>query len=174
MDSVPNLIQLYYPDSNRLLGQNKMKQLPISLQLLKQAIDTANDGLVIAEREGDDTILLYVNEAFERLTGYTEDEILYQDCRFLQGDDRDQQARKLIREAIENNQPSRTRLRNYHKDGSLFWNELSITPIINQEDGLTYYIGVQKDVTREVDIELQLEQAKQEIQKLQKQLSDSN
>jgi PAS domain S-box-containing protein len=151
-----------------------MKQLPISLQLLKQAIDTANDGLVIAEREGDDTILLYVNEAFERLTGYTEDEILYQDCRFLQGDDRDQQARKLIREAIENNQPSRTRLRNYHKDGSLFWNELSITPIINQEDGLTYYIGVQKDVTREVDIELQLEQAKQEIQKLQKQLSDSN
>jgi PAS domain S-box-containing protein len=174
MDSVPNLIQLYYPDSNRLLGQNKMKQLPISLQLLKQAIDTANDGLVIAEREGDDTILLYVNEAFERLTGYTEDEILYQDCRFLQGDDRDQQARKLIREAIENNQPSRTRLRNYHKDGSLFWNELSITPIINQEDGLTYYIGVQKDVTREVEIELQLEQAKQEIQKLQKQLSDSN
>lgn len=51
------------------MGQNKMKQLPISLQLLKQAIDTANEGLVIAEREGDDTILLYVNEAFERLTG---------------------------------------------------------------------------------------------------------
>ncbi|MCG8016711.1 MAG: PAS domain S-box protein [Candidatus Thiodiazotropha sp. 'RUGA'] len=149
-----------------------MKHLPISLQLLKQAIDTANDGLVIAEREGDDTILLYVNEAFERLTGYTEDEILYQDCRFLQGDDRDQQARQLIREAIETNQPSRTRLRNYHKDGSLFWNELSITPIINEEDGLTYYIGVQKDVTREVEIELKLEQAQQEIQKLQNQLSD--
>ncbi|MCG7932776.1 MAG: PAS domain-containing protein, partial [Candidatus Thiodiazotropha lotti] len=122
-----------------------MKHLPISLQLLKQAIDTANDGLVIAEREGDDTILLYVNEAFERLTGYAEEEILYQDCRFLQGDDRDQRARQSIREAIESNQPSRTRLRNYHKDGSLFWNELSITPIINQEDGLTYYIGVQKD-----------------------------
>ncbi|MEW8625143.1 MAG: PAS domain-containing protein [Candidatus Thiodiazotropha sp.] len=149
-----------------------MKHLPISLQLLKQAIDTANDGLVIAEREGDDTILLYVNEAFERLTGYTEEEILYQDCRFLQGDDRDQQARQLIREAIENNQPSRTRLRNYRKDGSLFWNELSITPIISEEDGLTYYIGVQKDVTREVEIELQLEQAQQEIQKLRKQLSD--
>ncbi|MBW9258412.1 MAG: PAS domain S-box protein [Candidatus Thiodiazotropha sp. (ex. Lucinisca nassula)] len=148
-----------------------MKHLPISLQLLKQAIDTANDGLVIAEREGDDTILLYVNEAFEKLTGYAEEEILYQDCRFLQGDDRDQQARQLIREAIETNQPSRTRLRNYHKDGTLFWNELSITPIINEEDGLTYYIGVQKDVTREVEIELKLEQAQQEIQRLQNQLS---
>ncbi|MBV2120253.1 MAG: PAS domain S-box protein [Candidatus Thiodiazotropha sp. (ex Ctena orbiculata)] len=149
-----------------------MKHLPISLQLLKQAIDTANDGLVIAEREGDDTILLYVNEAFERLTGYAEEEILYQDCRFLQGDDRDQRARQLIREAIETNQPSRTRLRNYHKDGSLFWNELSITPIINEEDGLTYYIGVQKDVTREVEIELELEQAQQEIERLQNQLSE--
>ncbi|MCG7981625.1 MAG: PAS domain S-box protein [Candidatus Thiodiazotropha lotti] len=149
-----------------------MKHLPISLQLLKQAIDTANDGLVIAEREGDDTILLYVNEAFERLTGYTEEEILYQDCRFLQGDDRDQQARQSIREAIESNQPSRTRLRNYHKDGSLFWNELSITPIINEKDGLTYYIGVQKDVTREVEIELQLEQAQQEIERLRNQLSE--
>ncbi|MCG7929418.1 MAG: PAS domain S-box protein [Candidatus Thiodiazotropha weberae] len=147
-----------------------MKDLPISLQLLKQAVDTANDGLVIAEREGDDTILLYVNEAFERLTGYAEEEILYQDCRFLQGDDRDQQARQSIRKAIESNQPSRTRLRNYHKDGSLFWNELSITPIINQEDGLTYYIGVQKDVTREVEIELQLEQAQLEIQRLRNQL----
>ncbi|MCG7871260.1 MAG: PAS domain S-box protein [Candidatus Thiodiazotropha lotti] len=149
-----------------------MKHLPISLQLLKQAIDTANDGLVIAEREGDDTILLYVNEAFERLTGYAEEEILYQDCRFLQGDDRDQRARQSIREAIESNQPSRTRLRNYHKDGSLFWNELSITPIINEEDGLTYYIGVQKDVTREVEIELQLEQAQLEIQRLRNQLSE--
>ncbi|MCG7957463.1 MAG: PAS domain-containing protein [Candidatus Thiodiazotropha taylori] len=148
-----------------------MKHLPISLQLLKQAIDTANDGLVIAEREGDDTILLYVNEAFERLTGYAEEEIPHQDCRFLQGDDRDQQARQSIREAIETNQPSRTRLRNYHKDGSLFWNELSITPIINEEDGLTYYIGVQKDVTREVEIELKLEQAQQEIERLQNQLS---
>ncbi|MCG7865259.1 MAG: hypothetical protein B6D70_10305 [gamma proteobacterium symbiont of Stewartia floridana] len=151
-----------------------MKHLPISLQLLKQAIDTANDGLVIAEREGDDTILLYVNEAFERLTGYEEEEILYQDCRFLQGDDRDQQARQSIREAIETNQPSRTRLRNYHKDGSLFWNELSITPIINEEDGLTYYIGVQKDVTREVEIELKLEQAQQEIERLQNQLSEQH
>ena len=148
-----------------------MKQLPISLNLLKKAIDTANDGLVIAEQEGDDTILLYVNEAFERLTGYSEDEILYQDCRFLQGEDRDQEARKIIREAIEAGEPCRVRLRNYHKDGSPFWNELSITPILNEEDGLTYYIGVQKDVSREVEIEQQLAAAQQQIQELEEQLA---
>jgi PAS domain S-box-containing protein len=148
-----------------------MKDLPISLNLLKKAIDTANDGLVIAEQEGDDTILLYVNEAFERLTGYAEDEILYQDCRFLQGDDRDQAGRRIIRSAIEAGEPCRVRLRNYHKDGSLFWNELSITPIHNEEDGLTYYIGVQKDVTREVQIEQQLEEARQRIQELEAQIA---
>lgn len=148
-----------------------MKQLPISLHLLKKAIDTANDGLVIAEQEGDDTILLYVNEAFERLTGYSEDDILYQDCRFLQGEDREQEARKTIRAAIEANQPCRVRLRNYHKDGTPFWNELSITPVLNEEDGITYYIGVQKDVTREVEIEERLAAAEQRIRELEAQLA---
>jgi PAS domain S-box-containing protein len=144
-----------------------MKHLPISLSLLKQAIDTANDGLVIAEQEGDDTILLYVNEAFERLTGFSEDEILYQDCRFLQGDDRDQEGREVIRCAIDAGKPCRVRLRNYHKDGSLFWNELSITPLFSEEDGITYYIGVQKDVSREVEIERQLIEAQQQIKQLE-------
>jgi PAS domain S-box-containing protein len=148
-----------------------MKQLPISLNLLKQAIDTANDGLVIAEQEGDDTILLYVNEAFERLTGYAEDEILYQDCRFLQGEDRDQPARKIIRAAIDAGEPCRVRLRNYHKDGSVFWNELSITPIYNEEDGITYYIGIQKDVSHEVEIEQALAEARQHIQELEAEIA---
>jgi PAS domain S-box-containing protein len=148
-----------------------MKHLPISLNLLKKAIDTANDGLVIAEQEGDDTILLYVNEAFERLTGYGEEDILYQDCRFLQGDDRDQEARNIIRAAIDASEPCRVRLRNYHKDGSLFWNELSVTPILNEEDGITYYIGVQKDVSREVEIEQQLIRSQQRIKELEEKIA---
>ena len=122
-------------------------RFPISISLLKQAIDAANDGLVIAEQEGDDTILIYANKAFERLTGYSQEEILYRDCRFLQGDDRDQEARKEIRQAIAGHYPCRVRLRNYRKDGSMFWNELSITPIRSDDDGLTYFIGIQHDVT---------------------------
>ena len=127
------------------------RTLPISFSLLRQAIDASNDGLVIAEREGEDTIIIYVNAAFERLTGYREDEILYQDCRFLQGDDRDQPARRQIREAIARGDPCRVRLRNYRKDGSMFWNELSITPLISQEDGLMYFIGIQHDVTAQME-----------------------
>lgn len=147
-----------------------MRELPISLNFLKKAIDVANDGLVIAEQEGEDTILLYVNEAFERLTGYGSDDILYQDCRFLQGDDREQEARKVIKEAIEASKPCRVRLRNYHKDGTPFWNELSITPIVNEDDGLTYYIGVQKDVSREVEIEERLAEAEDRIKELEARL----
>jgi PAS domain S-box-containing protein len=125
-----------------------MKPKPmINPELLERIINESQDGIVIAEQEGDENILIYVNRGFERLTGYTADEILYQDCRFLQGDDRDQPALERIRQAIRDNRPCREVLRNYRKDGSLFWNELSITPVFNDEDQLTYFIGVQKDVT---------------------------
>lgn len=144
---------------------------PISLELLKKAVDASNDGIVIAEQEGDDNILIYVNRAFERLTGYSADEILYQDCRFLQAGDRAQDGLEAIREAIELGRSSRVVLRNYRKDGSLFWNELSISPVYNQDDKLTYYIGVQKDVTAQVEAEQRAAKAEQELAELKSQLA---
>jgi len=119
-------------------------------ELLLKAVNASNDGIVIAEQEGDDNILIYVNPAFERLSGYTLDEILYQDCRFLQREDRDQPGIEQIRDALKAGRPVRTVLRNYRKDGSLFWNELSITPVFNEEDNITYFIGIQKDVSENV------------------------
>ena len=73
----------------------------INAQLLQMVINASNDGIVIAEREGEDAILLYVNPAFEKLTGYSAEEILYQDCRFLQSGDRDQVALESVREALK-------------------------------------------------------------------------
>lgn len=142
------------------------EQGPISLELLKKAVDASNDGIVIAEQEGDDNILIYVNKAFERLTGYKADEILYQDCRFLQTGDRDQAGLQAIREAIRLGNSSRVVLRNYRKDGSVFWNELSISPVYNEADQLTYYIGIQKDVTERVELEERLAQAEAELARL--------
>ena len=78
----------------------------INAKLLQLVINASNDGIVVAEQEGeDDTILIYVNPAFERLTGYEANDILYRDCRFLQGEDRDQPALALIRKALESGQP---------------------------------------------------------------------
>jgi len=135
----------------------------LNAELLTKTIQASNDGIVISEQEGDDHILIYVNPAFERLTGYTADEILYQDCRFLQGDDRNQEGIKLIRDALAQGQAVRTVLRNYRKDGSLFWNELSITPVYDEASELTYYIGIQKEVTREVDLENEVERLRSEL-----------
>jgi len=128
----------------------------IHAQLLQSMVDASNDGIVVAEQEGDDTILIYVNAAFERLTGYSRDEILYQDCRFLQADDRDQLGRARIRKALAEGRPCREVLRNYRKDGSAFWNELSITPVRFDVEQRTYFIGIQKDVSRQVALEREL------------------
>ncbi|MFG6666897.1 PAS domain-containing protein [Halomonas sp. HNIBRBA4712] len=134
-----------------------MKRSPlINPELLERIVDASDDGIVVSEQEGDENILIYVNKGFERLTGYTADEILYRDCRFLQNDDRDQQALDNIREALRSGRPCREILRNYHKDGTMFWNELSITPVFDESDNLMYCVGVQKDVTERVEAQMAL------------------
>ena len=74
----------------------------------------------------------------------------------MQGEDRDQEGVRTIRESIQKRQPCRVRLRNYRKDGSMFWNELSITPVFDDDEQLTYYIGIQKDITEQVELEEKL------------------
>ncbi|WP_458525346.1 PAS domain-containing protein [Onishia taeanensis] len=138
-----------------------MKRPPmISPELLERIIDASEDGIVVAEREGDEHILIYVNQGFERLTGYSTDEILYRDCRFLQNDDHDQPGLARIREAMRDDRPCREILRNYKKDGTLFYNELSITPMYDEQEDITYYLGVQKDVTERVEAIAELERVK--------------
>jgi len=135
----------------------------LDAELLIKAIQASNDGIVISEQEGEDHILIYVNPAFERLTGYAADEILYQDCRFLQGNDREQAGVYAIRAALAQGQPVRTVLRNYRKDGTLFWNELSITPVYDDASELTYYIGIQKEVTQQIALESEVERLRTEL-----------
>lgn len=137
----------------------------INAKLMQMVINASNDGIVIAEREGPDKPLIYVNPAFERLTGYTREDVLYQDCRFLQSGDRDQPALMAIREALDNAQPCREILRNYRKDGSHFWNELSLSTVYNAADKQTYFVGVQKDVTLQV-------KAQQRVAQLEAQLAE--
>lgn len=147
-----------------------MKDPKLRTNLLLQLVENAQEGIVVAEKEGHDTILIYVNPAFERLTGYKSEEILYQDCRFLQGEDTQQESIKIIRNAIDGSDPVRTILKNYRKNGTVFWNELSVTPYFDEIDELTYYIGIQKDVTEEVVLQEALDKANEEIAQLQAEL----
>ncbi len=139
----------------------------LDANLLKKAVNASTDGIVIAEQEGSDNILIYANQAFEELTGYPEEEILYQDCRFLQADDRDQGPLAEVREAIRRGEATRVVLRNYRKDGSLFWNELSITPVFNDDDHITYFIGIQRDVTELVRVREENERLRARVAELE-------
>ena len=144
----------------------------INAQLLQMVINASNDGIVIAEKEGEqDNILIYVNPAFERMTGYTSEEILYQDCRFLQAGDRDQEALGLIREALSGVGSCREVLRNYRKDGTPFWNELSLSTVKSESDGQTYIVGVQKDVTVQVKAQQRVAQLEAQVAELQAELA---
>ena len=144
----------------------------INANLLQMVINASNDGIVVAEKEGDrDSILLYVNPAFERLTGYSSEEILYQDCRFLQAGDRDQAALQRIRHVLQSNGSCREILRNYRKDGTPFWNELSLSTVENDADGMTYYIGVQKDVSAQVKAQQRISQLEAQVAALQSELA---
>ena len=143
----------------------------LDANLLKKAVNASKDGIVIAEQEGSDNILIYANRAFEELTGYSEDEILYQDCRFLQAGDRDQAPLAEVREAIRRGESTRVVLRNYRKDGSLFWNELTITPVFNDDYHLTYFIGIQRDVTELVHMHEENERLRQRVSELESRLA---
>ena len=144
----------------------------INASLLQMVINASNDGIVVAEKEGEqDNILIYVNPAFERMTGYSSEEILYQDCRFLQAGDRDQPSLQLIRETLREGGSCREILRNYRKDGTPFWNELSLSTIKNADDGQTYFIGVQKDVTAQVKAQQRVTQLEAQVAALQSELA---
>jgi len=115
------------------------------------AVSHSNDGISITDVNQPDHPLIFVNKAFEKITGYSSEEAINRNCRFLQGNQKKQRNIEVIREAIKNGKSCVVTLRNYRKDGSLFWNELSIYPEYDTQGKLTYYIGILKDVTDRVE-----------------------
>lgn len=143
----------------------------INAKLMQLVVNASNDGIVVAEREGKDKPLIYVNPAFERLTGYSLDDILYQDCRFLQAGDRDQPGLMTIREALDSGGSCREILRNFRKDGTHFFNELSLSTVYNEADQQTYFVGVQKDVTLQVKAQQRVAQLEGELAEVKAELA---
>ena len=125
----------------------------VDIELLKAAAMDLRDGITISDFTKPDNPLIFSNPAFEAITGYSMEDIIHSNCRFLQGDDRDQPESEIIRHAINNKKPCLVTLRNYRKDGSMFWNDLSLTPIIGSDGLAIHYLGVQKDVTSRVLLE---------------------
>jgi PAS domain S-box-containing protein/diguanylate cyclase (GGDEF)-like protein len=106
-----------------------------------------HDAIVVADMQEGDTPLVWVSEQFSAITGYRQNEAVGKNCRYLQGSDRLQPELEKVRDAFRHCKSVTVTLRNYRKDGTLFWNELTLAPH-NGEDGIVrYYIGVIRDVT---------------------------
>ena len=117
------------------------------LALHDAAMESTSCGISISDARKPDMPLIYVNRAFSEMSGYLEEEVVGRNCRFLQGEDRDQDARYTIREAIDLGNHCQVLLKNYRKDGTFFWNELILSPIRDKDGELTHFVGVQNDVT---------------------------
>ncbi|MEB3883206.1 PAS domain S-box protein [Lyngbya sp. CCY1209] len=133
------------------------KRVEERLRLSERAIAASSNGIAIADPTLPDNPLIFVNPAFERNTGYKAAEVLGKNCRFLQGKDRRQPALKTLRNALKNRQSCTVVLRNYRRDGSLFWNELTISPIFDSRGNLTHYLGIQNDITASKQVQEQLQ-----------------
>lgn len=119
-------------------------------EYLFDILDQAKNGITITDPNQEDNPIIYVNKAFCELFGYDADEIIGKNCRFLQQDDTEQSSIETIRFAIFHKIPVTAVLRNYTKNRKLIYNELSISPIFDkQTQELKYFLGVQKDVTKE-------------------------
>lgn len=120
---------------------------------LLRAVECARNGIVLTDPALPDNPIVYANPAFMELTGYSHDEILGKNCRFLQGQDIHQENTAIIKEAIASQKAVTTVIRNYTKSGTLFYNELTVSPVHDASGKLVNFIGVQNDVTARFELE---------------------
>ncbi|MCB0177049.1 MAG: PAS domain-containing protein [Anaerolineae bacterium] len=131
------------------------------LRLLESAVIHARDGVLITEAEPLDEpgpAIIYANDAFCRMTGYTMAEVIGRSPRFLQGPQTDRRALAKIRQALLDRAPIRIEIINYRKDGAPFWVELNIAPVFNDGGQLTHFTAIQREITDLKQAEAQREQ----------------
>lgn len=122
----------------------------------RRKIDASQHSVSLCDLGRPDAPLIYVNRGFEALTGYRKDEVTGKNCRFMQGPDTDPAAVQAIRDAIASSSPLIVDLLNYRKDGTQFWNRLSLRPVIGPNGTATHIIGIQSDLTKVKAVEEKL------------------
>lgn len=139
-----------------MLDVSERHRSEANLRLLRRAVEATSNGIIITDARQPDCPIVYVNPAFQEITGYTSEEVIGRNCRFLQRGDCDQIALESIRDAVREQCEARGLLRNYRKDGTPFANDFHIAPVRDAAGALTHFVGVQNDVTQRQRHEEQL------------------
>ena len=134
-------------------------------RIFKRAVDASPVGVIVTDATSVDNPIIYINQNFTDMTGYSEEHSIGQNCRFLQGPGTDTDTIAKLRNAIRTGTSCRVSLLNYRKNGTPFWNELNVAPIPNADGEVTHFIGIQSDITKQVDFEQKLDIAKREAEK---------
>ena len=128
------------------------------LRLRDRAIRAVSQGICITDPRQPDNPIVFVSQGFEQITGYASADVIGRNCRFLQGAETDHAVTAQIRDAIRGQRGCTVVTLNYRKDGTPFWNELTISPVVDEQSVLTHFVGVQSDVTERRRLEQQLRQ----------------
>lgn len=134
------------------------------VKLLEAMLDGSKVATIVTDPSKEDNPIIYTNNTFEKMTGYGKEETIGQNCRFLQGKDTSPEDVRKIRDGIENREDTTVTLLNYRKDGTPFWNLLSIKPVTVNDS--QYFIGTQTDVSVEREQQMKIIANEQEIEKL--------
>lgn len=160
-NATPSLSENLIYATARNITERKLYEEELALR--DRSINSATNGILIADARQPDMPTVYCNAAFEKITGYAREEVLGKNCRFLQGTDHDQPGLDDIRHAIRHGTEAKAELRNYKKDGTFFWNEFYMAPVRDTQGILTHFIGVQTDITRRKKREAELAQKTEEL-----------
>ena len=137
-------------------------------KVLANILDSCVNGVTLADPDQEDLPLVYANKAFETITGYTQEDTIGKNCRFLQGSEHDQEGVNQLREAIKNKKPVEVTLRNYRKNGELFYNHLNMTPLFDSHGKILYFLGVQYEITEQVRAAEEIRSLKEQLEALKK------
>lgn len=132
------------------------KEADKQLRLLKRSLEASYNGALVCDALAEDQPIIYVNPAFERITGYSAAEVIGRNCRFLQGSEHAQAGITEIRQGLAEKRDTHVVLRNFRKDGTPFWNDLYIAPVPDEEGNITHFIGVQSDISEQKRYESEL------------------
>ncbi|TAK63291.1 response regulator [Methylobacter sp.] len=145
----------------------RIKEAELRLRLLERAVEASTSSISMAYAGKPDMPLIYVNPAFERITGYSRDEVIGRNCRFLQGEEVGQPSLDEIRAALRAGRAGEALVHNYRKDGTPFWNDLRIAPVHDEQGRLTHFIGISDDVTKRREAEDALLQSEERLRRSQ-------